>query len=63
MGVLVAVTADRGDHPTFRMARTSMGFFVAIVWIMAIADEVVNVLQVRGYILVPVRNYLQSDAS
>lgn len=24
-----------------------MGFFVAIVWIMAIADEVVNVLQVR----------------
>jgi hypothetical protein len=24
-----------------------MGFFVAIVWIMAIADEVVQVLQVR----------------
>jgi hypothetical protein len=24
-----------------------MGFFVSIVWIMAIADEVVNVLQVR----------------
>lgn len=27
-----------------------MGFFVAIVWIMAIADEVVNVLQTFGFI-------------
>jgi hypothetical protein len=25
-----------------------MGFFVAIVWIMAIADEIINVLQVSG---------------
>jgi hypothetical protein len=25
-----------------------MGFVVAMVWIMAIADEVVNVLQVSG---------------
>jgi sodium/potassium/calcium exchanger 6 len=32
-----------------------MGFLVAIIWIMAIADEVVNVLQVR-----PVLGYLPS---
>lgn len=45
--VLVAVFAVKGDHAVSRMARASMGFLVAIVWIMAIADEVVNVLQVR----------------
>lgn len=50
MAILVAVVADRGDNPTFRMARCSMGFFVACVWIMAIADEVVNVLQTFGFI-------------
>ena len=33
------------------MARSSMGFFVAIVWIMAIADEVVQVLQVSSIIV------------
>ncbi|RDB25972.1 putative cation exchanger C3A12.06c [Hypsizygus marmoreus] len=48
--VLVAVFADKGDHPAAKMARCSMGFFVAIVWIMAIADEVVNVLQTFGFI-------------
>ncbi|KAF9468119.1 Sodium/calcium exchanger protein-domain-containing protein [Collybia nuda] len=47
---LVAVFADKGNHPSARMARCSMGFFVAIVWIMAIADEVVNVLQTFGFI-------------
>lgn len=46
--ILVAIFADNGKHPTFRMIRCSLGFFVAIVWIMAIADEVVNVLQVRN---------------
>jgi sodium/potassium/calcium exchanger 6 len=46
LGVLVAVFADKGNHPSARIARCSMGFFVSIVWIMAIADEVVNVLQV-----------------
>lgn len=45
----MAIFADRGDHPTSKMARGSMGFFVAVVWIMAIADEVVNVLQVCSY--------------
>jgi len=49
-GILVAVFADKGDHPASKMARCSMGFFVAIVWIMAIADEVVNVLQTFGHI-------------
>ncbi|KAF9267698.1 hypothetical protein L218DRAFT_919280 [Marasmius fiardii PR-910] len=47
---LVIVFADRGDNPAFAMARCSMGFIVAIVWIMAIADEVVYVLQTFGFI-------------
>ncbi|GLB40207.1 putative Ca(2) cation antiporter (CaCA) (TC 2.A.19) family protein [Lyophyllum shimeji] len=50
MAVLVLIFGDHGDHPTARMARCSMGFLVAIVWIMAIADEVVNVLQTFGFI-------------
>ncbi|KAH7930172.1 hypothetical protein BV22DRAFT_1191449 [Leucogyrophana mollusca] len=49
-GLLVLIFADGGAHPTARMARCSMGFLVAIVWIMAIADEVVNVLQTFGFI-------------
>jgi hypothetical protein len=51
---LVAVFANRGDHPMAQMARCSMGFLVAIVWIMAIADEVVNVLQVHSTAVVVV---------
>ncbi|KAF8992834.1 Sodium/calcium exchanger protein-domain-containing protein [Cyathus striatus] len=50
VGTLVAIFAQKGDHPTAQMVRCSMGFFVAIVWIMAIADEVVNVLQTFGFI-------------
>lgn len=46
IGVLVLIFSKNGAHPSARMARCSMGFFVAIVWIMAIADEVVEVLQV-----------------
>lgn len=46
VAVLVAVFADRGNDPAARVVRCSMGFFVAIIWIMAIADEVVQVLQV-----------------
>jgi len=45
--ILVLTFADNGFHPTAQIARCLMGFFVAIVWIMAIADEVVHVLQVR----------------
>lgn len=44
--MLVIIFADTGLSATGRMTRCSMGFFVSIVWIMAIADEVVNVLQV-----------------
>ena len=45
--VLVAVFADTGRSPAAQLARCAMGFIVAVVWIMAIADEVVKVLQVR----------------
>ncbi|KAL1746912.1 Sodium/calcium exchanger protein-domain-containing protein [Schizophyllum fasciatum] len=50
VGIMVTVFGDKGDNPTFRMARCSMGFLVAVVWIMAIADEVVDVLQTFGFI-------------
>jgi solute carrier family 24 (sodium/potassium/calcium exchanger), member 6 len=46
IAILVIIFANEGNDPAARVARTSMGFFVAIVWIMAIADEVVQVLQV-----------------
>ena len=46
VAIMVVVFADGGAHPTTQMARCSMGFLIAIVWIMAIADEVVQVLQV-----------------
>jgi len=45
--MLVLIFAGDGSDPGARVARCSMGFFVAVVWIMAIADEVVQVLQVR----------------
>ncbi len=57
MGTLVAgsiaagITLRRGKHghhPIWRMVRCFMGFFSAMVWIAAIADEVVQVLQVRA---------------
>jgi sodium/potassium/calcium exchanger 6 len=48
--MLVLILADDGSDPAACVARCSMGFFVAIVWIMAIADEVVQVLQVRDNI-------------
>ena len=44
--VLVVILSTSGENPTTRILRCSMGFFVAIVWIMAIADEVVGVLRV-----------------
>jgi len=50
MALLVAVFADKGERLAGRMAACSMGFLVSIVWIMAIADEVVNVLQAFGFI-------------
>ncbi|KAF8807036.1 hypothetical protein BYT27DRAFT_7140644 [Phlegmacium glaucopus] len=50
VGTLVIIFADTGLCVAGRMTRCSMGFLVSIVWIMAIADEVVNVLQTFGLI-------------
>ncbi|KAG6909878.1 hypothetical protein DXG01_014914 [Tephrocybe rancida] len=49
-GALVLVFSNKGNHPTARLARCSMGFVVAMVWIMVIADEIVIVLQTYGFI-------------
>jgi solute carrier family 24 (sodium/potassium/calcium exchanger), member 6 len=46
IGILVAVFGGTGQSTYAQLARCTMGFIVAIVWIMAIADEVVEVLQV-----------------
>jgi len=50
VGVLVAFFAKTGRNGAGRIARSIMGFVVAVVWIMAIADEVVRVLQTFGFI-------------
>ncbi|EIN04803.1 hypothetical protein PUNSTDRAFT_146140 [Punctularia strigosozonata HHB-11173 SS5] len=50
LAAVVAVLAGKNEHPTVRMVRCAMGFMVAVVWIMAIADEVVSVLQTFGFI-------------
>ncbi|KAF8127069.1 Sodium/calcium exchanger protein-domain-containing protein [Boletus edulis] len=50
LALLVLAFSNVSSHPTAQMARCSMGFFVAVVWIMAIADEVVYVLQTFGFI-------------
>lgn len=50
IGILVAVFGGRGESTSSRLARCTMGFIVAVVWIMAIADEVVEVLQTFGLI-------------
>ncbi|KAI9512047.1 Sodium/calcium exchanger protein-domain-containing protein [Russula earlei] len=49
-GISVMSFANKGDHQGWDLARCLMGFLVAVVWIMAIADEVVNVLQTFGFI-------------
>ncbi|KAG6329041.1 hypothetical protein ID866_10048 [Astraeus odoratus] len=55
IGLLVVVFSDEKAYPTAQMARCSIGFLVAIVWIMAIADEV-NVLQTFDFIFDLVAN-------
>ncbi|KAI0663788.1 Sodium/calcium exchanger protein-domain-containing protein [Cubamyces menziesii] len=49
-GILVAVFAKTGKSRASQLARCAMGFTVAVIWIMAIADEVVKVLQTFGFI-------------
>lgn len=49
--VLVLVFAKDGTHPVVRLMLCLTGFVVAMVWIMAIADEVVQVLNVRSLLL------------
>ncbi|OJT02445.1 hypothetical protein TRAPUB_7012 [Trametes pubescens] len=49
-GILVSVFAKSGRSPASQLARCAMGFTVAVIWIMAIADEVVKVLQTFGFI-------------
>ncbi|CCM00084.1 uncharacterized protein FIBRA_02111 [Fibroporia radiculosa] len=50
IGIIVIVFSDQGTHPPAQLARCIMGFTVAVVWIMGIADEVVEVLQTFGFI-------------
>ncbi|EUC64802.1 sodium/calcium exchanger protein [Rhizoctonia solani AG-3 Rhs1AP] len=50
VSTLTAVFANDGKNPAARLARCFIGFGVAMVWIMAIADEVVQVLQTFGHI-------------
>lgn len=52
-GILVSVFAKSGRSPASQLARCAMGFTVAVIWIMAIADEVVKVLQVRTCVGTP----------
>ena len=45
-GLAVFCFATDGSSPTWRMARCFAGFLCSMVWIAAIADQVVDVLQV-----------------
>ncbi len=45
-GILVSVFAKSGRSPASQLARCAMGITVAVIWIMAINDEVVTILQV-----------------
>jgi solute carrier family 24 (sodium/potassium/calcium exchanger), member 6 len=51
LAAVVLALAKKGAHTAVRMTMCLIGFFVAIVWIMVIADEVVLVLQVRESVL------------
>ncbi|PPQ66549.1 hypothetical protein CVT24_007114 [Panaeolus cyanescens] len=52
IGTAIAVLffAGNGSSVMSRMIRCSIGFMVSMVWIMAICDEVVNILQTFGII-------------
>jgi len=46
--IAVLYTATDGSHTAWRMVRCFGGFTCSMVWIAAIADEVVSVLQVSN---------------
>ena len=46
LAVGILITARDGMDPTWRLIRCFAGFFSAMLWIAAIADEVVEILQV-----------------
>ncbi|EJD49654.1 hypothetical protein AURDEDRAFT_122089 [Auricularia subglabra TFB-10046 SS5] len=50
IAILVVIFSDKGNDHAARNARCFLGFAIAVVWIMAIADEVVAVLQTFGHI-------------
>ncbi|CAE6535755.1 unnamed protein product [Rhizoctonia solani] len=50
VSALTMVFANDGKNPAAQLARCFIGFGVAMIWIMAIADEVVQVLQTFGHI-------------
>ncbi|KAJ9120632.1 hypothetical protein QFC22_002561 [Naganishia vaughanmartiniae] len=51
VGITALVVAKDGTDPTWRLVRCFAGFFSAMLWIAAIADEVVEILQTFGKIL------------
>ncbi|KAJ9091649.1 hypothetical protein QFC19_009019 [Naganishia cerealis] len=51
LGISTVITATDGTDPTWRLIRCFAGFFSAMLWIAAIADEVVEILQTFGKIL------------
>ncbi|KAL7409177.1 Sodium/calcium exchanger protein-domain-containing protein [Mrakia frigida] len=50
LGFITLVYAWNGENRVWRLGRCLLGFSVAMIWIMAIADEVVSVLTVLGEI-------------
>ncbi|KAG9314841.1 Sodium/calcium exchanger protein-domain-containing protein [Chiua virens] len=50
LALFVLTFSSVGSRLAGQMARCCMGFLVSVVWIMMIADEVVNVLQTFGFI-------------
>lgn len=53
LGLAILFTARDGMDPTWRLIRCFAGFFSAMLWIAAIADEVVEILQVGSVGMLP----------
>ena len=51
LALVVLWVATDGEGQPWRILRCFMGFIIAMVWIAAIADHVVDVLQAFGEIL------------